>query len=136
MKHNREKGFTLIEVIMATLILIIGMGIIGSIISNITSKNFYSQRHTQAVLLAQTKIEDLLNDGYNNSNLNEGDYDNPWNPVTSTGDSSGIFYQSWKIEDVQPIPRSKQITSTVAWEGTDGERKSVQLTAVCIDQSD
>ena len=135
MKPNGEKGFTLIEVIMATLILIIGMGIIGSIISTITQKNFYSQRHTQAVLLAQTKIEELLNDGYSHNNLLQGDYENPWNPVTSTGDSSGIFYQSWEIEDVQPIPRSKQITSKVEWEGTDGQRKSVSLTTVCIDQS-
>jgi len=135
MKHRGEQGFTLVEVIMSTLILIIGMGIVAAVIANITSKNFYSQRHTQAVLLAQTKIEDLLNDGYSHQNLLEGHYENPWNPVTSTGDSSGIFYQSWDIEDVQPIPRSKQITSIVEWEGNDGERKSVSLTAVCIDQS-
>ena len=135
MKTHSEKGFTLVEVIMASLILIVGMGIIGSIISDITRKNFFSSRHTQAVILAQNKIEELLKDGYESPTLNEGDYENPLNPVNATGDSAGVFYQYWTIEDLRPIPKSKQITSKVQWEGTDGELKSVILTSVCIDQS-
>ena len=135
MRCNSEKGFTLIEVVMATLILTIGIAIIGSVISGIVQKNFYSQRHTQAVLLAQNKIEELLNDGYENPNLNEDTYENTLNPVNATGDSNGIFYQFWEVDDLNPIPRSKLITSTVQWESTDGELKSVTLTAVSIDQS-
>ncbi len=135
MKAHSEKGFTLVEVIMASLILVIGMGIIGSIIADITRKNFYSSRHTQSVILAQNKIEELLNDGYDSPHLNEGDYENSLNPVNATGDSNGVFYQFWTIEDLRPIPKSKQITSKIQWEGTDGELKSVILTAVCIDQS-
>ena len=135
MKCKSERGFTLIEVIMASLMLVIGIGIVGSIISVIVQRNFYSQRHTQAVLLAQNKIEELLNDGYSNSNLNEDSYENTLNPVNATGDSNGIFYQFWTIDDLNPIPRSKLITSKIQWESTTGELKWVTLTAVCIDQS-
>ena len=135
MKSEHPKGFTLIEVIMATLILIMGMGIVGSIIARISRANFFSQRHTQAVILSQNKIEELLNEGYNSSNLSEGDYENPLNPVNSTGDSSGVFFQYWSVQDIRPIDRSKQITSTIQWVGMDGESKSVILTATCIDQS-
>lgn len=130
-----ERGFTLVEVIMASFILVIGIGIISSIIATVTQKNFYSHRHTQAVILAQNKIEELLNDGYESPNLADGDYVNPLNPVNATGDSAGVFSQFWTIDDLMPIPSSKQITSTVQWEGTDGETKTVILTAVCIDQS-
>jgi len=135
MKSKSERGFTLIEVVMATLILTVGLGIIGSVISGIVKANFYSQRHTQAVLMAQNKIEELLNDGYENPNLNEDTYENPLNPVNATGDSNGVFYQFWEVDDLNPIPGSKLLTSTVQWESTDGELKSVILTAVCIDQS-
>lgn len=135
MRCKSEKGFTLVEVVMATLLLAIGIAIIGSVISEIVKKNFYSQRHTQAVLLAQNKIEELLNDGYEDPNLDEDTYENPLNPVNSTGDSNGVFYQFWEIDDLNPIPGSKMITSKIQWESTDGELKSVILTAVCIDQS-
>jgi prepilin-type N-terminal cleavage/methylation domain-containing protein len=130
-----EKGFTLIEVIMATMILVIGIGMIGTITSGIVRKNFHSQNHTQAVILAQNKIEELLAKGYTNSDLGAGEYENLNNPVNSTADSSGIFYQSWKIEDVKPIARSKYITSTVQWTDSAHKEHTVNLTAVCIDQS-
>ena len=135
MTIRNEKGFTLVEVLMASVILVVGIGIVGSIISDIVRKNVYSQKHTQAVLLAQNKIEELLNDGYESPNLVATSYENPLNPVNATGDSTGIFYQFWTVEDLRPIPRSKMIISKVQWEGTDGETKSVTLTAACIDQS-
>ena len=137
MKIKSEKGFTLVEVIMASLLLVVGVTIISSIISGVVTKNFTSQRHTQAVILAQNKIEELLNDGYSSTNLHEGDYENPLNPVNATGDSSGVFYQYWKIDDLRPIPRSKMITSFVKWVpvGSENDTTKVILTAACIDPS-
>jgi len=143
MKINSDRGFTLVEVIMASLLLVVVVAIISSVISGVVRNNFYSERHTQAVILAQNKIEELLNDGYSSPNLHEGEYENPLNPVNATGDSSGFFYQYWKIEDLRPIPRSKMITSTVKWvpvgseNDTTGtvEMQQVILTAACIDPS-
>ena len=135
MSRERQKGFTLVEVIMASIILLIGLGIIGAVVSGLVSKNFYGQRHTQAVILSQNKIEELLNDGYESDNLDQGNYSNPLNPVNATGDSSGVFNQYWSIQDVQPIQRSKQIISTVKWKSATGDTMTVTLTAVCIDQS-
>ncbi len=135
MSARNERGFSLVEVVMATLILIIGIGMVGAITTGILQKNFYSQRHTQAVILAQNKIEELLNNGYESPTLTQGTYENPFNPVNATGDSGGVFYQSWTVQDVRPIARSKQITSIVQWQNKDGDTEMVTLTAVCIDQS-
>ena len=135
MSVRSEKGFTLVEVIMAMLVLTVGIGVISSIIADVSRKNFLSQNHTQAVIIAQNKIEELLTDGYESPNLVEGSYENPNNPVDATGDSAGVFYQYWKVDDVRPIPRSKQITSWVQWEDKDQEVQTVRLTAICIDQS-
>jgi len=136
MKSHFQKGFTLIEVLIATTLLVIGISIMSSFVAKLTSRNFHSHRHTQAVIIAQNKIEELINEGYESPLLDEVDnYANPLNPVTATGDSSGMFYQYWTINDLHPIPKSKQIVSKVQWDSMKGELQTVILTAVCIDQS-
>ena len=135
MKNNKQGGFTLIEIVVASTILLIGIAMFASVVSRILHQNFLSHRHTQAVILAQNRIEFLLNDGYTSPNLNEGSYVNPLNPVNETGDSSGVFTQLWNIDDVNPIEKAKLITSTVRWEDAKGELQEVTLTAVCIDES-
>ena len=135
MKRRNQKGFTLIEIVVASFILVIGVSMLSIVISGVVKKNFLSLRHTQAVILSQNKIEELLNDGYNGSNMDDGYYENQLNPTNETGDSSGVFYQYWDIEDVNPIEKAKLITSTVEWEDADGEMRSVILAAVSIDES-
>ena len=125
MTARSEKGFTLIEVVMSMIILLVGVTMISSLISDLSRKNFLSHNHTQAVLLAQNKIEELLDEGYNSDALIEGIYENPLNPVNSTADSSGVFYQFWEVEDVRPIPKSKQITSWVEFLDKDGAIQTV-----------
>jgi len=133
--NKSESGFTLVEVIMASLILVIGLSIFGTLMVNITHKNFFSNRHTQAVILAQNKIEELLTEGYESEDMEEGSYENALNPVDATADSGGVFYQFWTIYDLRPIPRSKQIVSEVQWLDEKGVTQSVILTATCIDES-
>ena len=135
MKRCNQKGFTLIEIVVATFILVLGVSMIGTVISGVVKKNFLSLRHTQAVILSQNKIEELLNEGYDGPNMGEGSYENPLNPTNETGESSGVFYQYWDIDDVNPIEKAKLITSTVEWEDADGETRTVVLAAVCIDES-
>ena len=130
-----EKGFTLIEIIVALFILVLGVAMSGTVLTTVVKKNFLSLRHTQAVNLAQNKIEELMNEGYVSTSMGEGSYSNPLNPVNETGDSNGVFYQYWEIEDVNPIERAKLITSRVEWDDGDGTRRRVYLTGVCIDES-
>ncbi len=135
MIQKNQRGFTLIEIVIASTIMIIGMAMFASILSGIVKKNFHSQRHTQAVLLAQNKIEELMNEGYTSPSLTQGSYVNPNNPVTEIGEPDGIFDQSWEIEDVNPIPKAKMIFSKAVWYDMNQEEQSVVLTAVAIDES-
>jgi len=135
MTRNKQNGFTLIEILVASVILTIGVAMIGTVITSVVKKNFLSLRHTQAVILAQNKIEELLNEGYKSPELHEGYYENSLNPVNETGDTSGVFTQLWDIEDVNPIEKAKLIKSTVLWLDADGVEKEVTLITVCIDES-
>ncbi len=133
MKRCSEKGFTLVEVIVASTIFVIATATIASTLMDITRKNFHTNRHTQATILANNKLEELLNAGYENPLLAEGEYENQLNPVNATGDSSGRFYLYWAVDDHTPIPTSKRIVSQVVWDGADGEEKIVTLTTLCIE---
>lgn len=135
MIQRNQRGFTLVEIVVASTIMIIGMSMFAMIVSGIVKKNFHSRQHTQAVLLAQNKIEELLNEGYNSNALVQGSYVNPDNPVTEIGEPDGIFEQSWEIEDVNPIPKAKMIFSKVVWLDMNDEEQTVVLTAVSIDES-
>ncbi len=135
MKKYNQKGFTLVEIMVAAVILTVGVAMIGTVVTGVVKKNFLSLRHTQAVILAQNKVEELLNEGYSSPDLDQGNYENPLNPVNETGDTSGVFTQSWYIEDVNPIENAKLIESTVQWQDADGVEKEVILTAVCINES-
>lgn len=136
MKHTmNQRGFTIVEILVASFILIVGVAMIGEVISTVLKKNFLSLRHTQAVNLAQNKIEELLNQGYESTDMIEGSYENSLNPVDETGDTTGVFYQYWTVEDVNPIERAKLITSRVEWYDADRVIQSVYLTGVSIDES-
>ena len=132
---RQQKGFTLIEIIIASTILLIGVTMFANVVSRILNQNFHSHKQTQAVILAQNKIEFLLNDGFTSPNMADGTYANPLNPVNETGDTTGVFTQSWIIDDVNPIEKAKLITSIVTWEDFNGEVEQVTLTAVCINES-
>jgi prepilin-type N-terminal cleavage/methylation domain-containing protein len=136
MKHTMsQRGFTIVEILVASFILVMGITMIAQVVSTVMKKNFMSLRHTQAVNLAQNKIEELLNEGYASTDMVQGSYENEMNPVDETGDTTGVFYQSWSVEDVNPIERAKLITSRVEWDDADRVRQSVYLTGVSIDES-
>jgi hypothetical protein len=77
----------------------------------------------------------LSDDGYSSPKLDEDSYENPLNPVGETGDTTGVFTQTWDVDDVNPIEKAKLITSRVSWIDAKGEEKAVTLVGVCIDQS-
>ena len=47
-RHKCEQGFTLIEIIVASFILVLGVAMISTVLSTVVKKNFLSLRHTQA----------------------------------------------------------------------------------------
>lgn len=59
-----QKGFTLIEILCAMTILSIGFLGISSLTVGIIKANHHSNRTTTATVLAQDKLEQVVNDGY------------------------------------------------------------------------
>ena len=71
-KLFNNKGFTLIEVVIAMAVIAIGMFSIMGLIITATKGNSHSEKVTTATTLAQDKMEQIKGLGFNNANNAQG----------------------------------------------------------------
>ena len=105
-----KKGFSLIEVLVALVILSIAILATAGLMVTTTKNNSFGKNMTEAATLAQDKMEELLVTPWGNISNN--------NDVVQVQGSAGIpFTRSWNVADAGSL---KTITVTVNWnDGTD-----------------
>ena len=105
-----EKGFTLIETLMAIAIISIGLLGLAALQANAISGNTKARKQSMAVLLADNKIESYKNNVWNNF------------PPPATETETGTALSPWEIftrtTDIQlntPRPGIASIRVRVSW---------------------
>jgi len=102
-----KKGFSLLELLIALVILAVGLlGVAGMQVTSI-SGNAFSNNVTIATGLAQSRIEELKKLPNSDAALSAGDHDEGLLPGTA------IFSRSTNVNDLSP--EVKQVTVTVRW---------------------
>jgi hypothetical protein len=109
-----QKGYLLIEAMVAMAIFSIGFLAIGKMIIFTTHNNTRSNIMTQATLLATKTLEDFKNTA-EISTLVIGEGFNDGGPVDANGNPGGIFTRTWSIKDPVGFNTSRQIEVTVRW---------------------
>ena len=99
---NRNRGFSLIEVMIALAIFSVGILAVGSMQIWSTKNNTTGNVTTQATMLARQKIEELK------TVQNVGDLDSE----DGNTDTVGIYSRLWNVAGAGS---SRQITVTVTW---------------------
>lgn len=116
--ESREAGFTLIEVILAISILTVGLLAVASMQVSAIRGNSYADCVTEAAVLAQDKLEELMADSYAG--------------VASSSETDGNYTVTWSVDPngASGVANTKIIEVTV----TGGElREDVVLTSVIMD---
>jgi type IV pilus assembly protein PilV len=134
---NRRQGFTLIEVLIALVILTVGLLAAAKMQISAIQGNYFSSNTSTALSLAEQKMEDLLGRAYsdaavadtqagNNGNLTSlVTKDHEENNVDEEGVvGGGIYHRVWNVADDTPISNTKTITILVGW-GNDRHRVTV-----------
>ena len=81
----RDAGFTLIEVILTISILAFGLLAVASMQVSAIRANGHADRVTEATILAQDKMEELMADSYAN--------------VTSGSEQEGAYTVTWSVTE-------------------------------------
>ena len=112
------RGFSLVEFLIAIAILGIGLLALVGLQTTAIRGNLGSKNMTTAVLLIEKKMEELKNYPFSSTSLALGTYNDPNNPLNSSGLSGGtgaIFNRSWTIQSYAGSLYMKQITVSVSW---------------------
>lgn len=99
--QNSPRGFTLLEVLIAIVVLSIALLGMASLTGSIISYNQFADNVTTATTLAQDKMEELKNTGYSS--------------ITSSSDTDSIYTRTWTVTNDTPATNMKTVEVKVEW---------------------
>ncbi len=103
-----RRGLTLVEVMIAALILVIGfVGVLG-LVRILSYQLYYSSNMTLATEMARSKVDSLLGGSY---------------PPAAGSQVVGIFSNSWTVVD-GPIANTKTLELQVQFTGPNGQTQT------------
>ena len=103
-----RRGLTLVEVMIAALIMVIGfVGVLG-LVRILSYQLYYSSNMTLATEMARSKMDALLGGAY---------------PPAAGSEVSGIFSNSWTVAD-GPIANTRTIELQVRFTGPNGQTQT------------
>jgi len=110
--NKRQSGFTLIEVMIALVILAAGLLALATMQIVSIRSNAFSSEMTYATMLAQTRLEQIRNMNYDNVNA-VGQVTLPVDPTTK-----GIAYRVERlVQNNIPATDMKTVTLIIDWLG-------------------
>jgi prepilin-type N-terminal cleavage/methylation domain-containing protein len=134
---GNKKGFTLIEVLIATCLLAIAMLGLATLQSRGIRGNDVGNRTSQAIALAQDQLEELIHSASNGNFPLAVPSPNPFpdgnNPMSETGAPGGIFTRTWQLQDNTPVTDAQTITVTVSWNDLIGQHQVIEAGVITAD---
>lgn len=128
-KIDNSSGFTLIEVLIAALIIVFGLLSMGTFLGSLVNKNANNERRTMATSIAEQKIEDLRNQMLQNDLTGA---DNSLSPHQTITTPAGPFVLSWSIVE-DAVGETDQVTATADWGNPTGNpRTRVTLSTLVL----
>ncbi|HJX04050.1 MAG TPA: type IV pilus modification protein PilV [Dehalococcoidia bacterium] len=111
---KKNAGFTLIEVMIALVILAVGLLALATMQIVSVRSNAFSTEMTYATMLAQSRLEQIRNTSYDNvtpGTVNEN--------VSASASTKGMAYIVQRIvADNTPAADMKTVTLTINWTGS------------------
>lgn len=117
-ENNRETGFTLIEVMIALCVFLIGVLAIASVQTSSTGANTTARMVTRASTYAVDQMERLLNMNYANAALANG----------ATGNrTEGPYIISWSVQNNPGTANTRFVTVNVTSNHPSIRRRNITL---------
>ena len=119
---KEQSGFTLIEVMIALVILAVGILALGTMQIVSIRSNAFSSEMTYTSMLAQQKLEELKNLPSTDTRLQAGNHPNgteTGNPWYQAQDNRGFTYNiGHNVQIDTPATNMTRISMTIQWQGS------------------
>ena len=115
----REKGFTLVEVLIAVSIFSVGLLAVAMMLDTAIQYNSSARFITEATEIAHAQMEKLMSSPYDDANLEEAS--SPYGPSPIAN-----YNVSWSVHENVPMSAMKTISLSVTWSSR-GENKSLTI---------
>ena len=126
--HRNTDGFGVLEVLIAIFLLAIGMLGLVTLQSRGIRGNDLGNRTSQAIALAQDKVEELINDNATEQTIAAGND----NDIDETGSAGGIFDRTWQVQADTPVTNAQTLVVTVTWNDVAGQH-TVSMNGIVSD---
>jgi len=103
-----DRGFTLIEVLIALTVFSIGILGVGTMQISSLNGNASANNSTQGSTWAVDRVEKLMSLPYNSDDLDP-------TAIHIENSPDGVYTISWTVTDSQVIPKTKSISASVTW---------------------
>jgi len=120
---ENNKGFTLIEVLVAMVILSVGLLGTAALITGIINGNKVSNRISTATTCAQDKMEEIRRLGYSGMPTSDTTTTELYNSITNYS----LYKRVTFTDVVNPAVGMKTVTVTVSW---DSDNSSIELKTI------
>lgn len=110
-----KKGFSMLEVLIAIVILSIAIMGLATLQSRGIRGNDLGNRTSQAVALAQDRLEDLINTSRTQT-ISGGSESG----IDETGGAGGVFSRNWTVQTGVPVTSADTIGITIGWNDITG----------------
>ena len=121
-KPGIEKGFSLVEVLIAVSIFSVGLLAVAQLLDTAIQYNSSARLMSEATQIAQYQMEKLMSSPYDDANLEESF--SPYGP-----NSIANYRLSWTVRQDLPMSAMKTIHLTVAWNDR-GEAKHLSVASI------
>lgn len=131
-----QEGFTLIEAVVATGILIVGLVAISNLMFVAISSNSIANWQTGSTFIASEKLEELRSTSFTDPLLADSpvdslDVDQPLYNADVTVDGLGVFHTRWRIQTVAAVsPNLKFIAVQTEIRGPLSRRTRAEFTTL------
>jgi prepilin-type N-terminal cleavage/methylation domain-containing protein len=123
-KRASNRGFTLVEMMIALVLFGVGMMALAQVLPRGLSVRDKARRMTVATSMAQEEVERLRNLPFNHADLAGGAHDDPNNPI------DGAYGRQWVVQDNTPVTDMKHVTVTVTFPTDSDDNQAVVTTMI------
>ncbi len=135
---RKSKGFTLIEVLIAMTIMVIGLLALWNMHISSVRSDAFSNNLSKAILCAEQKIEEMKAEDFSTLSSGSDNTDKNCNQASS----NSFYRREWTVSDYAiSLTNTKEVNVTVGWSGSgclsdiNNCSHKIQITTIIVDTS-